>query len=187
MPTQCRGHKGTAKMEMPQGVPPTGVGAPSTPSAKQKTESDPLVPPWPGDILVSTSGANAPESGLRCSSSAPGMGGGPTRWPFPTQCPSLSSQRGAGAAANCKSFLRAPHCSAKFTGTNVSRNKFHRRARAITGCLGPSPPTPSPEAPAGSGRAQRTGWSGAGKTDAGCHLRGQTPAPSNRPPCAFRL
>ena len=39
---------------------------------------------------------------------------------------------GRGAAANCKSFLRAPYCLAKFTGTNVSRNKFHRRARAIT-------------------------------------------------------
>lgn len=40
-------------------------------------------------------GQTVPESGLRCSSSAPGMGSSPTPWPFPTRCPSLPSQRGA--------------------------------------------------------------------------------------------
>lgn len=60
-------------------------------------------------------------------------GGGSTPLAIPHSVPkSLVPTGGCGAAANCKSFLRAPRCSAKFTGTNVSRNKFHRRGRAIT-------------------------------------------------------
>lgn len=49
--------------------------------------------------------------------------------PFPTRCQSLESQWGAmGLQLIANRFSELPRCSAKFTGTNVSRNKFHRRA-----------------------------------------------------------
>lgn len=146
------------------------------------------MPLWPGYVLAltvwgRTAPTSAPQSGstrlrekpgLRCSSLATGTGQGPHPLAIPHSVPKPRVPTGdCGAAANCKSFLRDPHCSAKFTGTNVSRNKFHRRASTITRCLGPLSASPT----GGSGwlGAERTGWSRAWNASAGHVLRGQTP------------